>query len=84
MKMAPLAKPAVECVRNGEVRFVPERFAKNYMTWMENIRDWCISRQLWWGHRIPAWYCDDCGEVIVARETPTVCPECGCTHLCAG
>ena len=81
VKMAPLAKPAVECVRNGEVRFVPERFAKNYMTWMENIRDWCISRQLWWGHRIPAWYCDDCGEVIVARETPTVCPKCGCTHL---
>mgnify|MGYP002544105636 CR=1 FL=1 len=81
VKMAPLAKPAVECVRSGEVRFVPERFAKNYMTWMENIRDWCISRQLWWGHRIPAWYCDDCGEVIVARETPTVCPKCGCTHL---
>ena len=81
VKMEPLAKPAIECVKNGEVRFVPERFAKNYMTWMENIRDWCISRQLWWGHRIPAWYCDDCGEVIVARETPTVCPKCGCTHL---
>lgn len=81
VKMAPLAKPAMECVKNGEVRFVPERFAKNYMTWMENIRDWCISRQLWWGHRIPAWYCRDCGEVVVARETPRACPKCGCTHL---
>ncbi len=81
VKMEPLAKPAIECVKNGETRFVPERFEKNYMTWMENIRDWCISRQLWWGHRIPAWYCADCGEVIVARETPTVCPRCGSTHL---
>ena len=81
VKMAPLAKPAMECVKNGEVRFVPGRFAKNYMTWMENIRDWCISRQLWWGHRIPAWYCWDCGEVVVARETPRACPKCGCTHL---
>lgn len=81
VKMEELAKPAVECVKNGETQFVPERFAKNYMTWMENIRDWCISRQLWWGHRIPAWYCADCGEVIVSRETPTVCPKCGCTHL---
>ena len=81
VKMAPLAKPAVECVRNGEVRFVPERFANNYMTWMENIRDWCISRQLWWGHQIPAWYCDDCGETVVAKEAPSVCPKCGCTHL---
>ena len=81
VKMQPLAKPAIECVKSGEVRFVPERFAKNYMTWMENIRDWCISRQLWWGHRIPAWYCRDCGEVIVARQAPQVCPKCGCTHL---
>ncbi len=81
VKMEELAKPAVECVKNGETQFVPERFAKNYMTWMENIRDWCISRQLWWGHRIPAWYCADCGEVIVSRQTPTVCPKCGCTHL---
>jgi len=81
VKMAPLAGPAIECVKNGETKFVPERFAKTYMNWMENVRDWCISRQLWWGHRIPAWYCDDCGEVIVARETPTVCPKCGCAHL---
>ena len=81
VKMAPLAAPAIECVKNGEVRFVPERFTKTYLNWMENVRDWCISRQLWWGHRIPAWYCADCGEVIVARETPTVCPKCGCMHL---
>ena len=81
VKMAPLAAPAVECVKNGEVKFVPERFTKTYLNWMENVRDWCISRQLWWGHRIPAWYCADCGEVIVARKTPTVCPKCGCTHL---
>ena len=81
VKMAPLAAPAIECVKNGEVRFVPERFTKTYLNWMENVRDWCISRQLWWGHRIPAWYCADCGEVIVARETPAVCPKCGCTHL---
>ena len=79
--MKPLAEPALEAVRSGEIKFVPERFDKTYYNWMENIRDWCISRQLWWGHRIPAWYCDDCGEVIVARETPTVCPKCGCTHL---
>ena len=81
VKMAPLAKPAVECVRSGEVRFVPERFAKNYMTWMENIRDWCISRQLWWGHRIPAYYCQECGEMVVAKSMPEKCPKCGCTHL---
>ena len=81
VKMAPLAAPAVACVKSGEVKFVPERFTKTYLNWMENVRDWCISRQLWWGHRIPAWYCADCGEVIVARETPTVCPKCGCTHL---
>ncbi len=81
VKMAPLAGPAIECVKSGEVKFVPERFTKTYLNWMENVRDWCISRQLWWGHRIPAWYCADCGEVIVARETPTVCPKCGCTHL---
>ena len=81
VKMAPLAKPAVECVRSGEVRFVPERFAKNYMTWMENIRDWCISRQLWWGHRIPAWYCDDCGETVVAKSAPCACPKCGSAKL---
>ena len=81
VKMAPLAAPAIEAVRSGKTRFVPDRFAKTYMNWMENIRDWCISRQLWWGHRIPAWYCDDCGEVIVARQTPTRCPKCGCERL---
>ena len=77
VKMAPLAKPAVDCVKQGEIRFVPDRFEKIYYNWMENIRDWCISRQLWWGHRIPAWYCQDCGETIVAREEPDCCPKCG-------
>ena len=77
VKMAPLAAPAIEAVKNGETKFVPERFEKVYFHWMENIRDWCISRQLWWGHRIPAWYCADCGETVVSRETPTVCPHCG-------
>ncbi len=81
VKMKPLAEPAIEVVRNGKVKFIPERFDKIYYHWMENIKDWCISRQLWWGHRIPAWYCDDCGEVIVARETPAVCPKCGSAHL---
>ena len=77
VKMAPLAKPAIEVVKNGGTEFVPERFTKTYLNWMENIRDWCISRHLWWGHRIPAWYCDDCGQTIVAREDPAVCPHCG-------
>ncbi|MGN0518864.1 MAG: valine--tRNA ligase [Acutalibacteraceae bacterium] len=81
VKMKPLAEPAIECVRSGKTKFVPERFEKIYFHWMENIKDWCISRQLWWGHRIPAWYCDDCGETIVSKETPTVCPKCGGTHL---
>ena len=81
VKMEPLAKPAIEAVRSGRTKFVPERFAKTYYNWMENIRDWCISRQLWWGHRIPAWYCDECGETIVAREAPAACPKCGCTQL---
>ncbi|MFR0860520.1 MAG: valine--tRNA ligase, partial [Christensenellales bacterium] len=81
VKMVPLAGPAIEAVRDGRIRFVPDRFDKPYYSWLDNTRDWCISRQLWWGHRIPAWYCDDCGEVIVARETPNVCPKCGCTHL---
>ena len=81
VKMKPLAGPAIEAVKTGETKFVPERFDKVYYHWMENIRDWCISRQLWWGHRIPAWYCDDCGEVIVNREDPSVCPKCGSTHL---
>ena len=81
VKMKPLAEPAIKAVREGKTKFVPERFDKIYYNWMENIRDWCISRQLWWGHRIPAWYCADCGEVIVSRDEPTVCPKCGKTHL---
>ena len=81
VKMEPLAKPAIEAVRCGETKFVPERFDKIFFHWMENIKDWCISRQLWWGHRIPAWYCQECGEIIVAKDEPTVCPKCGCTHL---
>ena len=81
VKMEPLAKPAIDAVRNGETKFVPDRFDKIYYHWMENIRDWCISRQLWWGHRIPAWYCQDCGEVIVAKEEPHICPKCGGCHL---
>ena len=81
VKMEPLAKPAIEAVENGKTKFVPERFEKIYFHWMENIRDWCISRQLWWGHRIPAYYCDECGETVVSKEVPTVCPKCGCTHL---
>ncbi len=76
VRMEPLAKPAIEAVRSGDIRFVPERFEKNYFYWMENIRDWCISRQLWWGHRIPAFYCDDCGEVVVTKEDHAVCPKC--------
>ncbi len=81
VKMDELAKPAIEAVKNGELTFVPERFDKIYLHWLENIRDWCISRQLWWGHRIPAYYCDKCGETVVAKEEPSVCPKCGCTHL---
>ncbi len=81
VKMEPLAKPAIAAVREGKTKFVPERFSKTYFNWMENIRDWCISRQLWWGHRIPAWYCDECGETIVSKDTPTACPKCGCAHL---
>ena len=81
VKMEPLAKPAIEAVKSGETKFVPERFGKTYFHWMENIKDWCISRQLWWGHRIPAWYCQDCGEVMVAREAPHACPKCGSGKL---
>ena len=81
VKMQPLAEPAIDVVRNGDIKFIPERFDKIYYNWMENIRDWCISRQLWWGHRIPAWYCDDCGETIVSKTPVTVCPKCGSTHL---
>ena len=81
VKMEPLAKPAVEVVRNGEVKFVPERFDKTYFHWMENIKDWCISRQLWWGHRIPAYYCDDCGEVMVSADEVHTCSKCGGNHV---
>ena len=81
VKMEPLARPAIDAVRDGRIKFVPERFEKNYFHWMENIRDWCISRQLWWGHRIPAYYCADCGETVVAKEAPARCPKCGGTSL---
>ena len=81
VKMAPLAKPAIDVVRKGDTKFIPERFEKVYFHWMENIKDWCISRQLWWGHRIPAWYCDDCGEVMVAKDAPEKCCKCGSTHI---
>lgn len=81
VKMESLAKPAIEAVNDGRIKFVPERFTKIYCNWLENIRDWCISRQLWWGHRIPAWYCDDCGETIVSRDEVEVCPKCGGKHL---
>ncbi|HJB61835.1 MAG TPA: valine--tRNA ligase [Candidatus Ruminococcus gallistercoris] len=80
VRMEPLAKPAVDVVKNGEIRFIPDRMDKIYYNWMENIKDWCISRQLWWGHQIPAWYCD-CGETIVSETEPKVCPKCGGTHL---
>ena len=80
VKMEPLAKPAIDAVKDGDIRFIPERMDKVYYNWMENIKDWCISRQLWWGHQIPAWYCE-CGETIVSEAVPTVCPKCGGTHL---
>lgn len=81
VKMEPLAKPAIKCVKDGKTKFIPERFEKVYFHWMENIKDWCISRQLWWGHRIPAWYCQDCGEVIVSKDTPHTCPKCNSSNL---
>ena len=81
VRMEPLAGPAIEAVEKGEITFVPERFTKNYLNWMRATRDWCISRQLWWGHRIPAWYCADCGETVVAKDAPTICPKCGGSHL---
>ncbi len=81
VKMEPLAKPAIKVVRDGQVKFIPERFDKIYYNWMENIRDWCISRQLWWGHRIPAWYCADCGEITVSKGEPTECCKCGSKNI---
>ena len=81
VKMDEMIKPAVEAIKNGEIKLFPQRMEKTYFNWTDNIRDWCISRQLWWGHRIPAYYCDECGEVIVDREMPKVCPKCGCTHF---
>ena len=81
VKMKPLAEPAIQAVREGRIRFIPERFTKIYLNWMENIRDWCISRQLWWGHRLPVWYCQDCAKVICTKEEPQVCPQCGSASL---
>ena len=81
VKMEELAKPAIEALHTGELKFVPERFNKIYLHWLENIKDWCISRQIWWGHRIPAYYCDECGEFVVAKEIPEKCPHCECTHF---
>ena len=81
VKMEPLAKKAIEVVKDGRIKFVPDRFSKTYLNWMENVHDWCISRQLWWGHQIPAWYCDDCGEITVSREDPTECAHCHSKHI---
>ena len=81
VRMNEMAKPALEAITNGDLKFVPESFSKTYVHWLEGIRDWCISRQLWWGHRIPAYYCEDCGEMVVSRDVPTKCPKCGSTHL---
>ena len=81
VKMKPLAGPAIDAVKNDDTKFVPKRYEKTYFHWLENIRDWCISRQLWWGHRIPAWYCDDCGEITVSRDVPTKCEHCGSEHI---
>ena len=81
VKMEPLAKPAIDVVKDGTIRFIPERLEKTYYNWMENIKDWCISRQLWWGHRIPAWYCEDCGETIVSETDVDTCPKCGGKHI---
>lgn len=81
VKMEELAKPAIEAAKNGDIKHVPARFEKIYLNWLNDIHDWCISRQLWWGHRIPAYYCDQCGETVVAAEMPEKCPKCGCTHF---
>ena len=79
--MEEMAKPAINAIKTGELKFVPESYSKTYLHWLENNRDWCISRQLWWGHRIPAYYCDECGEIVVSKGMPSVCPKCGCTHF---
>ena len=79
--MEEMAKPAINAIKTGELKFVPESYSKTYLHWLENIRDWCISRQLWWGHRIPAYYCDECDEIVVSKGMPSVCPKCGCTHF---
>ena len=81
VRMEEMAKPAIAALKNGDLKFVPESFGKTYLHWLEGIRDWCISRQLWWGHRIPAYYCQECGEITVAKSMPEKCPKCGCTHL---
>ncbi len=81
VRMEKMAKPAIAALKNGDLKFVPESFGKTYLHWLEGIRDWCISRQLWWGHRIPAYYCQECGEITVAKSMPEKCPKCGCTHL---
>ena len=81
VRIQPLAEAALEAVRDGRIHIIPERFTKVYYNWLENIQDWCISRQLWWGHRIPVWYCQDCGEMTVSREDPTACPHCGSNDI---
>ena len=81
VKMDEMAKPAIAALKEGRLKFVPENYGKTYLHWLEGIRDWCISRQLWWGHRIPAYYCDECGELVVSKDAPTCCPKCGCTHM---
>ena len=81
VRMDELIKPAVEAVKNGDIQLLPKRMEKTYFNWTDNIRDWCISRQLWWGHRIPAYYCPDCGEMVVAKTAPEKCPKCGCDHM---
>ena len=81
VKMEEMAKPAIDALKSGRLKFVPENYGKTYLHWLEGIRDWCISRQLWWGHRIPAYYCEECGHMVVAKEMPEKCPQCGCTHL---
>src|SRR5512137_89652 len=79
--MGPLARPAIEAVKSGKIKFHPKRWTKVYLNWMENIQDWCISRQIWWGHRIPVYYCNDCQEVIVSKTKPEKCPRCGSTEI---